>query len=115
MLLPRLVVVAGLAPGIDTRTHRAALECGVLTVAVVGSGLDRVGNGLADAVLDRGGAIVSELRNGTLGNEEWRLARDRIQSGLFQWKHGDGLHMSLARTLTVCDNAAFGGRSGLGR
>jgi DNA processing protein len=83
ILLPKLVVVSGLAPGIDSAAHRAALACGVPTVAVVGCDLDRVSDGrLADEIVARGGAVLSEYHDDAAENAERRIARDRIQSGL---------------------------------
>ena len=62
-----IVIVSGLALGIDSIAHRAALEAGLTTVAFPGSGLDSTvlypaGNyNLAEQILKHGGALVSEF------------------------------------------------------
>ncbi len=62
-------VVSGLARGIDGCAHEGALAAGRPTVAVLGSGLDRIypneHEGLARRIVDGGGAIISELPLGS--------------------------------------------------
>lgn len=80
------VVVSGLAKGIDTAAHEAALDAGAKTVAVLGTALDQIypaGNRpLADRIADDSGALISELplRKKSLRNAF--VQRDRIQSGM---------------------------------
>jgi DNA processing protein len=79
-------VVSGLALGIDAMAHRGNLAGGGKTVAVLGSGPDMVfpatNRGIARAVLENGGALVSEYPPGT-APAKWRFpARNRIVSGL---------------------------------
>ncbi len=61
-------IVSGLAVGVDAVAHRATLDAGGVTLAVVGSGLDdpgpRANRWLARRILDLRGAIVSELAPG---------------------------------------------------
>lgn len=80
-----LVVVSGLARGIDGEAHRGALEAGGVTVAVLGCGIDRdypAAHGqLARRICERG-LIVSEYEAG-VEPAPWRFpARNRIISGL---------------------------------
>ena len=81
-----LVVVSGLAYGVDAAAHRAALAHGVRTVAVVANALPDVTpaahRSLADDILRNGGAIVSELHSATRQNGTLFLARNRIIAGL---------------------------------
>jgi DNA processing protein len=79
-------VVSGLAKGIDTVSHRAALEHGAPTIAVMGGGLDGVypaeNRDLAARILDSGGAVISEQPFGARPRPQNLIARDRLQSGL---------------------------------
>jgi DNA processing protein len=79
-------VVSGLALGIDAMAHRGNIEGGAPTVAVLGSGLDKVypssNRTLARRILETGGCLLSEYPPGT-GPFKWNFpARNRIISGL---------------------------------
>lgn len=79
------VVVSGLAVGIDGAAHRAALEAGGKTVAVIGGGLDAPGPAahrqLARSIARRG-AVISELAPGVTPTHGTFPRRNRIISGL---------------------------------
>jgi DNA processing protein len=80
-----LVVVSGMARGIDGEAHRGALEAGGVTVAVLGCGIDRdypAAHGeLARRVCEQG-LVVSEYEPG-VEPAPWRFpARNRIIAGL---------------------------------
>jgi DNA processing protein len=80
-----LVVISGLARGVDAAAHRGALDGSGRTVAVLGSGADVIyppeHAALARQVLERG-AIVSELAPGTPPRPGHFPLRNRIISGL---------------------------------
>jgi DNA processing protein len=80
-----LVLVSGMARGIDGEAHRGALEAGGLTVAVLGCGIDRdypaAHADLARRICERG-LVVSEYEPG-VEPAPWRFpARNRIIAGL---------------------------------
>ncbi|MDR2246714.1 MAG: DNA-processing protein DprA [Treponema sp.] len=79
-------VVSGLALGIDAMAHRGNLAGGGKTIAVLGSGPDMVfpatNRGVARAILENGGALISEYPPGT-ESAKWRFpARNRIIAAL---------------------------------
>ncbi len=79
-------IISGLAYGIDTAAHTAALAHGLSTVAVLGHGLDRIypaeNRNLAKQILASGGALVTEYPNGTAINPRYFPARNRIIAAL---------------------------------
>ncbi len=81
----RICVVSGLARGIDAIAHRAALEAGGRTLAVLACGLDMVyppeHAKLAREIMDRG-ALVSDYPLGTQPRGDYFPRRNRIMSGL---------------------------------
>jgi DNA processing protein len=81
-----VVVVSGLALGIDAAAHRGALLGGGTTVAVMGTGVDIVypaaHAGLADQILAGGGALVSQFADGTLPRRHNFPARNLTMAAL---------------------------------
>lgn len=80
-----VTVVSGLAQGIDAEAHQGALEGGGRTIAVLGSGIDRIyprsNSELAQKIM-RQGAIISEFPLGTPPEKRNFPRRNRIISGL---------------------------------
>jgi DNA processing protein len=81
-----VVVVSGLARGIDSEAHRGALDGKGATIAVLGSALDRVypgeHAGLAREIAAQGGAVVSEFPLGTGPRPDHFPRRNRVIAGL---------------------------------
>jgi DNA processing protein len=82
----RLLIISGMARGIDSCAHRGALAARMPTVAVWGTGIDVVypkeNKKLAEEILATGGAIVSEVPMGTFPAPQNFPRRNRILSGL---------------------------------
>src|SRR3989338_6463165 len=85
-----VVIVSGLAYGIDAEAHKAALKYGLTTVAVPGSGLDwkvlypKANHGLAREILAAGGEMLSEEKPETAAADWTFPKRNRIMVGLSQ-------------------------------
>jgi DNA processing protein len=83
-----VVIVSGLALGIDSIAHRSALDCGLLTIAVPGSGLDEstlypaAHLNLAREILESGGALVSPFPDDTPGAPWTFPVRNGIMAGI---------------------------------
>ena len=85
-MFPDLVVVSGLAFGVDAAAHRAALASGARTVGVVANPLPNVTpaqhRNLAKDMIDHGGAIITELHSQTKQNGSYYIPRNRIIAGV---------------------------------
>lgn len=81
-----IVVISGLALGIDAIAHRATLDAGGTTIAVLASGLDNIypatNRQLAREIVEKGGAILTEYEPDVLARDFQFLERNRIVSGL---------------------------------
>lgn len=83
-----IVIVSGLALGIDSIAHRAALKTGLKTIAIPGSGLEwreiypKVHYTLAQEILERGGALVSPFPPNFTAAKYSFPQRNRVMAGL---------------------------------
>jgi DNA processing protein len=81
-----VVIISGLALGIDSIAHRATLEAGGITIAVLGNSVDYIypasHKSLGEQIIQEGGAILSEYEPPMLARNFHFLARNRIISGL---------------------------------
>lgn len=81
-----IIIVSGLALGVDQAAHRGCLEGGGRTIAVLANGLDEIyprqHYSLAESIIKNGGAIVSEYPVGIVPFPNQFLERNRIISGL---------------------------------
>jgi len=80
-----VLVVSGLAYGIDTMAHKEALKNNLMTIGVLGHGLDKIypaaNRGLAAEMLQQGG-LLSEFMQGTKPEKQNFPKRNRIVSGM---------------------------------
>lgn len=81
-----VVIISGLALGIDGIAHRGALDAGGITIAVLANGVDYIypasHQSLGHEIIDKGGAIISEYEPGVKARDFQFLARNRLVSGL---------------------------------
>ena len=83
-----LIIISGLAPGIDTFAHLAAVRKNKPTIAVLGTGIDeksiypKSNIELSRQIIKTGGCLISEYPPGTPGNQTNFPERNRIVSGL---------------------------------
>ncbi len=83
-----VVIVSGLAFGIDAIAHKAALKAGLITIAVPGSGLGKevlypaANRNLAKEILENGGALISPFDEDTAAAPWTFPVRNRIMAGL---------------------------------
>jgi DNA processing protein len=81
-----LVILSGMARGVDTAAHKGALDVSGKTVAVWGTGIDVIypkeNKQLAERIVAQGGAIVSEYPLGTFPAPQNFPIRNRILSGM---------------------------------
>ena len=81
-----VIIISGLALGTDSIAHRACLEVGGTTLAIMANSVEqiypRTHASLAEQILEKGGALMSEYEPPTGPRDYQFLARNRIVSGL---------------------------------
>jgi DNA processing protein len=79
------LIISGLAYGIDSYAHKAAINNGLATIGVLGHGLDRIypaqNRNLASNMLSNGG-LLTEFKSGTVPDRENFPKRNRIVAGM---------------------------------
>lgn len=83
-----LILLSGLARGIDAIAHEAALAAGLPTIAVLAHGLEQTyppeNSALRTRILQAGGLVLSEFPPGTEAKRSHFIQRNRIIAGLAQ-------------------------------
>ena len=81
-----LVIISGMARGVDTASHRGAISAKGKTIAVFGTGVDVIypkeNSRLSEQILALGGALISEFPLGTFAAPQNFPIRNRIISGM---------------------------------
>ena len=81
-----LVIISGMARGVDTASHRGAISAKGKTIAVFGTGVDVIypkeNSRLSEQILALGGALISEFAMGTFAAPQNFPIRNRILSGM---------------------------------
>lgn len=83
-----VVIVSGLALGIDAEAHKAAIEVGLKTIAIPGSGLDpsviypKSHHSLSDKIVRSGGALMSEFEPNFEATKWSFPKRNRVMAGM---------------------------------
>ena len=84
--LPDLIIISGLALGIDVEAHKASLENGIPTIGVLAHGLDRIypnnHRSVAKQMIQQGGGLLTEYVTSAPFERGNFLARNRIIAGL---------------------------------
>lgn len=86
LTLRGVIIVSGMAYGIDAAAHRGCLDAGGTTIAVLGTPINKLyppsNEGLAHRIIESGGAILSEYPIGTETQRYHFLERNRLVAGL---------------------------------
>ena len=81
-----IIIISGLAFGIDAIAHKSALKNNIPTIGVVGHGLDKMypyeHTGMAKEMVKQGGGLLSEFFSGTKPDKHHFPLRNRIVAGL---------------------------------
>lgn len=81
-----VLIISGLAYGVDTAAHKASLKNGIPTVGITGCGMQQVypavNKKLASDMVEQGGGILTECMSGTLPDRENFPRRNRIIAGM---------------------------------
>ena len=85
LALRGMIILSGMARGVDTAAHKGAIAANAPTVAIWGTGIDVIypkeNKALAEQILAGGGAVVSEYKLGTFPAPQNFPRRNRLLSG----------------------------------
>lgn len=111
-LSKRVVVVSGLASGIDTKAHKTALNNGYGTIAVLGSGINYIypkeNVDLYNDIIKNEGLIISEYPDEVEPTKESFLIRNRLIAGLGKCTLLIESYTKSGAFNTACQAATFG-------
>lgn len=86
LLKYNLIIVSGMANGIDSIAHKATLKYGGKTIAVLPSGLKNIypkcNEDLYNQIIQSGGLVISEYEPSQKANSRYFIERNRIVSGI---------------------------------
>lgn len=86
LTLAGVCIVSGMAVGIDTIAHKTCLENGGNTIAVIGSGLNKIfppeNEYLFKQIVNNGGCVISEYPENQIAQKTFFAMRNRLISGL---------------------------------
>lgn len=81
-----VLILSGLALGIDAIAHKAAVKNGICTVGIMANGIDKIyppaHASLCRDMLSQGGGLLTELTSGTQADKHFFPARNRIVAGM---------------------------------
>ncbi len=86
LVMADVVIVSGMAYGVDAVAHKTAIDCGGKTIAVLGCGVDIIhpvsNTDIYKEIVQKAGVVISEYPVGLMADKGTFPARNRLISGL---------------------------------